>query len=440
MDPKIKEMLDQLNSAFAAFRTSNDERLAQIEARGTADPLVTASVNRANADISAIQTQMKEHTAALREVETMASRFAPQGSPEAVALEQTHARSFLSYTQNRVIEQVSNDDLATYRAYKRAFSAYLRRGDAIQDASIRAALQTGQAPAGGFWVTPDISGKMVEFIYQSSPIRQVASVQAIGTDMLEGTADLTEGSSGWVAETGARAETTAPDVPFPWRIPVHEQFANPRTTQKLLDDTNFNVEAWLAKKTADKIARTENTAFVTGLGVSSPRGFTTYTAGTPLATVAGWQKVQQINSGASGAFATTNPVDKLIDVIHSIKAPLRGAAQWAMNNLTLAEARKLKDGEGHYLLNPDISTAGITNRLLGYGVVEMQDLADMSSASLSMVFANWAEAYQIVDHTVGIRTLRDPYTAKPYVQFYTTKRVGGGIVNFEAIKLVKFSA
>lgn len=440
MDPKVKEMLDGLNAAFAAFRASNDERLTQLEKRGHADPLVLASMERANADITAIQAQLKEHAATVRELETTSARFAPQGSPEQMAQEQAHARSFLAFVQNRVIDQVSNDELQAYRAYKRAFSAYLRRGDAIQDSGIRAALQTGQAPAGGFWVTPDISGKMVEAIYLSSPIRQVASVQPIGTDLLEGTADLTDGSSGWVAETGARAETTAPDVPFPWRIPVHEQFANPRTTQKLLDDVNFNVEAWLAKKVGDKIARTENTAFVTGLGVSSPRGFTNYTAGTPGYTLATWQRVQQINSGASGAFATTNPVDKLIDVVHALKAPLRAGAQWALNNLTLAEVRKLKDGEGHYLLNPDISQAGITNRLLGYPVLEFADLADMSSASLSMAFANWAEAYQIVDHTVGIRTLRDPFTAKPYVQFYTTKRVGGGIVNFEAIKLVKFSA
>lgn len=440
MNPEMQKMLNDLNTAFAAFRASNDERLAQLEKRGTADPLVVASVERANADITAINARIDEHGKQMKEIEIAASRFAPAGSPAAEAQDRTYAQQFLSYTRGRLVENVSADDLATYRAYRQAFNLYLRRGDAIQDSSIRAALQTGQAPAGGFWVTPDTSGKMVEFIRQSSPVRQVASVTSISTDLYEGTVDFDQAASGWVGEVDTRTETGTPQTPMPWRIPVFEQYANPKTTQKLLDDASFNVEAWLAKKVGDYMARAENTAFVTGTGVNKPKGFTTYSAGTPAATVAGWAKVQQLNSGASGAFAATNPVDKLIDVVHALKSELRGGAQWALNNLTLAEVRKLKDGEGHYLLNADISGAGVTNRLLGYPVIEFADMADMSSASLSMAFANWAEAYQIVDHSVGIRVLRDPFTAKPYVQFYTTKRVGGGIVNFEAIKLVKFSA
>lgn len=440
MDPKVKEILDQLNQAFTTFREANDERLKRIEAGKPVDVLITNKLEAANTAITNMQTALQEHTLALKQIENAMARELPIGSPEQRALEDKHALTFLSHARGVAMAGLTDDDRVAYRAYKAAFSMYLRRGDSIQDPNVRAALQTGQAPAGGFLVTPDLSGRMVEFLYQTSMIRQYASVTSIGTDTLEGTADLTEADSGWVSETGTRAETTTPDVPFPWKIPVHEQYANPRATQKMLDDTSFDVEGWLAKKVAAKLSRRENTAFVTGLGVSSPRGFTTYSAGTPGATASTWQRIQQINSGASGAFTATNPVDKFLDVVHAVKAELRAGCIWAMNNLTLAEVRKFKDGEGRYLLNSDISAAGVTNRLLGYPVAEFSDMADMASASLSIAFANFAEAYQIVDHNVGIRTLRDPFTAKPYIQFYTTKRVGGGVISFEAIKLMKFSA
>lgn len=428
MSQDLKKILDDLNIAFAAFREANDERLKQLEAKGTADPLLVQKVDKANTDITDL-------SAKLRAVETAQARIVTLTPNDARDKEVQNATKFFSHVRGQPLESVSSDDVETYRAYKKALNTYLRRGDRISS-DVQNALQTGSAPDGGFFVTPDIGGKIVELLYLTSPVRQLASQQPIGTDMLEGFNDLDEADSGWVSETGARNETNTPKV-GKWQIPVHEQYANPRASQKSLDDINFNVEAWLAKKVAAKLGRRENTAFVLGNGVGKPRGFMTYPAGTP--TAAAWAKVQRIKSGAAGAFHATLPGDFVIDLIASLKQEYRAGATLVMNSLTAAALRKIKNANNEYYFIPDFSKGG-AGSVLGAPIVEMADLADIAADSLSIAYANFAEAYQIVDHTVGTRVLRDPFTAKPYVQFYTTKRVGGDLVNYDAIKIMIFQA
>jgi len=206
-------------------------------------------------------------------------------------------------------------DIDSYRAYKSAFRNFLRKNNAGSGPDEVKALSVGSDPDGGYWVTPDISGRIASLIRETSPIRQVANIATIGTDALEGVNDLDEATTGWVGETTNRTETASPQI-GEWRIPVHEQYAEPRVTQKLLDDAQFDVGEWLSNKIADKLSRMENTAFVNGNGERKPRGFLTYASGEP--STGSWNVIEQVLSGGNGAFATSNPGDNLINMVFSL--------------------------------------------------------------------------------------------------------------------------
>jgi HK97 family phage major capsid protein len=212
-------------------------------------------------------------------------------------------------------------------------------------------------------------------------------------------------------------------------------YAEPRATQKLVDDAAIDMEDWLAGKVADKFARAENSAFVNGTGVDQPRGFLSYPAGTDNP-----GQVLQKKTGVNGGFkADPDGADVLIDMIHALKSQYRASAVFATNRTTLGALRLLKDSQGRMLWQPSIA-AGMPSTLLGYPVAGFEDMPDYTTTgSQAIIFADFAEFYQIVDR-LGIRTLRDPYTAKPYIKYYTTKRVGGDVANFEAAVTLKFSA
>jgi len=207
--------------------------------------------------------------------------------------------------------------------------------------------------------------------------------------------------------------------------------AKPKASQKLLDDAFVNVEAWLAEKVGEKFARTEATAFVSGDGVNKPRGILTYTAGD------GFEMIEQIVSGAAADISAANTADGLINLVMSLKAPYKAGAAFLMERATVKAVRKLKDTQGQYFWQPSL-TAGNPDMIMGFPVYEADDMETIGANALPIAFGNFKVGYQIVDR-FGIRTLRDPYSAKPYVEFYTTKRVGGGVKNFEAIKLLKCS-
>jgi HK97 family phage major capsid protein len=414
---ELATAIDAVNTAFTQFKAANDDRLKQ------SDALTEDKVRKINADLDRLGDEVKELLKAQ-------NRRALGTDGDEV---QKHADLFLAHRKGIPLSQ-AHGDVEEYRAYKQALSSYFRKGGAIS-ASVQNALSVGSDPDGGYWVTPDLSGRIATLVYESSPIRQIASVQDISTDALEGVNDLDEAGAGWVGETTDRTETTTPEV-GKWRIPVHEQYAEPRATQKLLDDAAVNVEDWLGKKVSTKFARMEETAFVSGNGINKPRGFLTYSAGTP--SKSGWGVIEQVNSGASGAFAATNPGDKLIDLVFSLKAAYRANAKWLMGRLALGAARKLKDGQGNYLWIPAFSDT-VSGNLIGHPVMEAEDMPVFAANSLSIAFGDFREAYQIVDR-IGIRVLRDPFTSKPYVKFYSTKRVGGDVVNFESLKIMKMAA
>ncbi|MGZ3306247.1 MAG: phage major capsid protein, partial [Asticcacaulis sp.] len=240
--------------------------------------------------------------------------------------------------------------------------------------------------------------------------------------------------SGWVSETASRPETDPATLNL-LTFPSGELYASPSATSDILDDAYINIDEWLASEIEDAFATQENTAFVSGDGTNKPMGFLSYT--TVADASAAWGQIGYIATGAAGAFSSTNPADALIDLIYAPKAQYRPGATFVMNRRTAAKIRKFQDAEGNYIWQPSVQ-AGQLPMLLGYPVQELEDMPDVAANSLSVAFGDFAKGYLIVDRA-GISVLRDPYSAKPYVLFYTTKRVGGGVQNFDAIKVLKFA-
>lgn len=411
-------VLAKLNTAFEEFKQKNDERIEAL-AKGKADTVLNEQVDRINATITELQAN-------LADVATKAASRGLNASGDEGIIKAAKV-----FAKERGID-ITPDD---YKAYAEGLNVYMRRGGNTP-ASVMAAMSVGSDPDGGYTVTPDTSGRIVKKIYETSPMRQVAAVTTIGTDRLEGFNDLGEGTAGWVGETQARPATSTPQL-GKWEIPVHEMYAFPQATQKLLDDSMFDIEAWLADKTSDKFIRTENAAFLNGDGTLKPRGLLTYpTAATADATRA-WGTFQHVLTGTDATFGTTtNGTDKLIDLVYSVKAGYRANANFMAARSTIGAIRKIKDGQGNYAWQPSLSALS-GGTILGFNVVEAEDMPVMAADSLSLAFGDFREAYQIVDR-IGIRVLRDALTNKPYVGFYTTKRVGGDVINFEAVKFMKF--
>lgn len=428
MSEEIKKAVgavDALHAGFEEFKKANDERLAQIEKKGSADVVTEAKLQKIEADLEKAQKIADEAVLASKRQ----SRIVTDERGEVVDLDRK-AQEWASMNARRRGAVAGSFGAADMDGYKAAFDTFLRKGEEVMGPDERKALSVGTDPDGGYVVNPDLSGRIVMKVFETSPMRAYASVQVISSDALEGLFDLNEASSGWVGETDSRAETNTPQL-GKWRIPAHELYAKPKATQKLLDDASINMEAWLASKVAEKFARDEANAFVVGNGVNKPRGFLTYGSGTTLPGT-----IEQFASGVNGALAATpDGGDVLINALYGLKQQYRSNATWFMNRATMRLVRKAKDSNGSYIWIPGIA-AGQPASLLGYPVASFEDMPDPATNSLSIAVGDMRETYQIVDR-LGIRTLRDPYSAKPYVEFYTTKRVGGDVVNFEAIKLIK---
>lgn len=431
MSEEIKKAIgavDALHAGFEEFKKANDERLAQIEKKGSADVVTEAKLQKIEADLEKAQKIADEAVLASKRQ----SRIVTDERGEVVDLDRK-AQEWASMNARRRGAVAGSFGAADMDGYKAAFDTFLRKGEEVMGPEERKALSVGTDPDGGYVVNPDLSGRIVMKVFETSPMRAYASIQVISSDALEGLFDLNEASSGWVGETDSRPETNTPQL-GKWRIPAHELYAKPKATQKLLDDASINMEAWLASKVAEKFARDEANAFVVGNGVNKPRGFLTYSSGTTLPGT-----IERFDTGVNGAFAAApNGGDVLINALYGLKQQYRANATWFMNRATLKLTRKLKDSDGAYLWSPGIA-AGQPASLLGYPVASFEDMPDPATDSLSIAVGDMREAYQIVDR-LGIRTLRDPYSAKPYVEFYTTKRVGGDVVNFEALKLIEFTA
>lgn len=310
-----------------------------------------------------------------------------------------------------------------FRLYQKTLNGYLRRGELRMTEPNVKAMSVGSDPDGGYSVTPQMSNRIVTMVYESSPMRQYATVENISTDQLEMAVDIDEAGCGWVGERETRSETDTPEM-AKRVITAHEMYAEPRATQKLLEDSAVNIERWLGDKVGSKFSRTEATAFFSGTGVGQPRGILTYPAGTS------WQQIEQINSGAAATFTG----DGFIDTVASVKETYLPGSRWFMRRASLGAVMKLK-ANNEYIWNM-VFQGGFAFNILGYPVSFANDMQAIGADALAAAFGNWALAYTIVDR-VGISVLRDPFTTKGFVKFYTRKRVGGDVTNFEAFKIVK---
>jgi HK97 family phage major capsid protein len=388
----------EMIAAFEALKAANDARLDEIEKRGAADPLIDAKLKKIEQSLDRQRTALER--LALEQARPAIGEDPRKGDPE----------------------------------HKSAWSAYMRKGDDSGLARIDLkSLNVGTEAQGGYVAPPELDRLIEQRLMASSPMRQIATVRQTSATVFKKPVSL-GAQSGWAAETEAREETTAPTLSL-LSFPAAELYAMPAATQTLLDDAYADIDEWLADECEASFAAQESAAFVTGDGDGQPKGFLSYDMIADASHA--WDKIGFILSGGAGAFAASDPADKLIDLVYALKSQFRANARFVMNRRTVSSVRKLKDGDGNYLWRPGAS--GESASLLGYPVTEIEDMPDIAANAFSIAFGDFRRGYLIVDRQ-GARVLRDPYSQKPYVLFYTTKRVGGGVQNFDAIKVMKFAA
>lgn len=453
IDPKVIEEITRevksLGENYKAVSDSMNRDLAAVrkiaeEAKGAAAaPEFKSQVDALTASITEKNTVLEKAMAArMSAIEAKQNRSGFGGSggnseQEAKARGQAilFNRTVLAGRgQLKVGNPVVDDeiDFKGIEAYDRTYPMYLRRDerglDSMEGKGFEAkALQIGSDPDGGYWVPRQMSARIITQVFESSPIRQIATVETISTDALEIPNDYGEVGAGWVGEQEARPETSTPPVGV-MRIGVNEMYAMPKATQKLLEDATIDVEAWLADKIAQKFARLEATAFVLGSGVKQPRGLLSYPGGTTNPGT-----VEQIHGGDANLITA----DGLIKLTYSIKEPYMANARFLMQRASVALVMLLKDSQGRYLWQPALAL-GAPSSLLSYPITWAADMPAVAAGALPVAFGDFRQAYTVVDR-LGISTLRDPFTAKPFVLFYTRRRVGGDVANFEAYKLLLIS-
>ena len=401
-------IVTELNKAFAVFKTEHQEELKGIKAK-FADVVQAEKVERINTEIGKLQTALDDTNAQLA-----AARLGGAGDGPAVSTEA--------------------------RDHARAFNQFFRRGteEGLRELEMKAALRTDSDPDGGY-VVPDQMEQTIDRVLGSvSAMRSIASVMSVSAASYKKLVNQGGAGAGWVGERQARPETTTPTL-AELSFPAMEIYANPAATQTLLDDARVDIAAWLAEEVSTAFAEAEGAAFISGDGVNQPRGLLSYD--TVANASQSWGNIGYTASGVAAALTDSshNGVDALIDLIYSIKQGYRQNARFLMNKSLQATVRKLKSKtEELYLWQPPVQ-AGQPATLLGYPITDDDNMPDVAAGAFPVAFGDFRRGYLIVDR-FGVRVLRDPYTNKPYVHFYTTKRVGGGVQNFEAIKLLKIAA
>jgi len=404
-NPEARAAMHEMMAAFEAFKGANDARLDEIEKKASADALLEEKVARID---------------------------------QAVAQAQARMDRVLSESRRPVLEAdgpstASRSPSPFHGEEKSAWDGYMKSG-ASHGLELKAGLSSASNSA-GYVVPPETERAIERRLMAGSPMREIATVRTVGSGVFRKPVSMAGVQAGWVAETAARPETDPATLAL-LEFSSADLYACPAATQSLLDDALIDLDEWLAAEVEDAFAAQETAAFVSGDGVNKPKGFLAYAnaaEGTQT-----WGQIGTVASGAAGGFASTNPADKLIDLIYAPKAQYRPNGRFVMNRRTVSAVRKFKDADGNYVWSP-ATRPGETASLLGYPVTEIETMPDVAANSLSIAFGDFARGYLIVDRA-GVRVLRDPYSAKPYVLFYTTKRVGGGVQNFDAIKLMKFAA
>ena len=394
----LKDAFGEFMTTFEAFKETNDEKLAQLEGRMGADTVTSDKVER----ISHALDEQK--------------------------------RAIDNLTLKKIRPVLGRDGRAMPSEHKSAFDAYMRSGD---DRQLRAldtkAMSYGSGQDGGYLVPAETETEIGKRLSALSPIRSIASVRQVSSAVLKKPFSVSGPAVGWVAETAARPQTDTATL-AELQFPTMELYAMPAATASLLEDAVVDLDQWISSEVEAAFAEQEGAAFISGDGTAKPKGFLNY------ATVAeanwAWGKIGYTVTGVAGELPAASPSDILIDTVYSLKAGYRQNANWVMNRKTQATIRKLKDADGNYLWQPP-SAVGQRALLMGFPLVEAEDMPDIDDDATPLAFGDFGRGYLVVDRA-GVRVLRDPYSAKPYVLFYTTKRVGGGVQDFDAIKLLKF--
>ena len=402
----INSAFDDFMRSFEAFKSENNGRIDRLERR-SADVLSTEKVDRIGETLDAQKRLLDDLVLKARRPSLSTSAINERAPRSHVELE-----------------------------HRAAFDAYVRQGEAAGLKRLEAkALSVGSSADGGYLVPQDTEFEIGRRLAEVSPIRAIAGNRQVSTTVYRKPFLITGAAVGWVGETAARAQTDSPTL-AELSFPTMELYAMPAATQPLLDDSAVNIDEWLASEIDTAFAEQEGAAFVSGDGTNKPKGFLAY--GTVAESSWAWGSLGYVISGAAADFPASNPSDPLLDLVYAVKSGYRQNGRFVMNRRTQSEIRKMKDANGNYLWQPPAQAGGQAS-LMGFPLVEAEDMPDIGAGNFPIAFGDFRRGYLVVDR-MGVRVLRDPYSAKPYVLFYVTKRVGGGVQDFDAIKLLKIAA
>ena len=406
---ETKKAIASLGNTYEEFKIANDERLKKLEAKGTVDPLLTEKVEKINADVTELSKMKAELDLLAKEV-AQAKTLPGGGDSEVNGARAEHKDAFEKWFRSGGEANLAN----------------------VKQLQVKAGLSTLSDPDGGYIVAPPEFDKAIDRVAGTiSVMRNLATVRSIGTNEYKKIVNVGGASSGWVAEKETRSETNTPTLK---EIAINQKeiYAEPGCTQLSLDDSYMDLASWLADEVSVEFTEQEGEAFVTGDGVAKPHGIAGYTMVTNASYE--WGKVGYVPGGHA---TLLNSADKLIDLQHALKPSYRNGATWLCNDITCSKIRSLKDGDGAYIWRPGL-TEGTPDMLLGKPITYDDNVADIGAGNFPLFFGNFKRAYLILDR-MGIRILRDPFTSRGNILFYTTKRVGAGIVLFEALKALKIA-
>jgi HK97 family phage major capsid protein len=404
MDDEIKKLVEAQNKAFEAFK---EKHAAEIKA-GTDE--AKAATQKVSDELAKISKDLKSK---LEEIETLAARKAMGDGQKGATPEMVE--------------------------YKSGLFGYIRTGEekGLRDLE-KKAMTSGTNPDGGYTVHPEYDTAIDRVARRTIAMRQIATVRQINSRSLKKLV-TTSGASvgGWGNENTTPSATGIPAL-AELEFTPGTLWAEPQVSRELLEDSDINIESYLADEVGIAYAEQENGVYVTGSGVNKPKGWQSYSIVADASYA--WGSIGYIASGGAGAFASTNPTDNFINLMHALKPVYRPGAVWVMNDATLGTVRKFKDGQGNYILMPSKDVVGgFTEMLLGKPIVSDDDMPVVASNSYSVAFGDFKRGYLIVERT-GTQVIRDELTAKPNVKFYHRRRVGGGVQNFEAIKVMKMAS
>ena len=394
----VEQVAQELQSKFDDFRYKNDKRIDALESEKGKLAVEVETLNGKLTELDNLKSDLEAELATIKR---------PGGSPQ----------------QSKAATE-----------HKTAFMQFMRKGDddGLRDLE-RKALQVGTDEDGGYAVPEELDRSILTLLQDEVVMRQEASVITVGGSDYKKLVNVGGTASGWVGETDPRPATDASKLkliePF-----MGEIYGNPQATQKMLDDVFFNAEAWINSELATEFSEQEEIAFTIGDGTKKPKGFLAYASSLESDKDRAFGTLQHIQSGSAAAVTA----DSIIQLVYTLRKTHRNGAKFMMNNNSLFKIRMLKDTEGNYLWRPGLEL-GQPSTLLGYGIAENEQMPDIAADAKAFAFGNFKRGYIIVDR-IGTRVLRDPYTNKPYVGFYTTKRTGGMLADSQAIKLLKIGA